>query len=81
MWYVTGHPLQGGVRGPRGSRELAEAGTRGGGAARNGGGFENRTRRLGRLASDSLLPRPLAALLGRSPLLLKACSSPQAPPR
>jgi hypothetical protein len=24
MWYVTGHPLQGGVRGPRGSRELAE---------------------------------------------------------
>ena len=37
MWYVTGHPLQGGVRGPRGSRELAEAGTSGCGTERRRG--------------------------------------------
>jgi hypothetical protein len=29
MWYVTRHSLQGGVRGPRGTHELAEAGTSG----------------------------------------------------
>jgi hypothetical protein len=34
---ITRHPLQGGVRGPRGSRELAEAGTSGCGAERRGG--------------------------------------------
>jgi hypothetical protein len=31
---ITRHPLQGGVRGPRGSRELAEAGTSGCGMER-----------------------------------------------
>jgi hypothetical protein len=34
---ITRHPLQGGVRGPRGSRELAEASTSGCGAERRGG--------------------------------------------
>jgi hypothetical protein len=38
MWYVTRHvPLQGGVRGPKGFRELAEADTSGCGTERRGG--------------------------------------------
>jgi hypothetical protein len=40
MCCITGHPLQGGVRGPRGSRELAEAGTSGCGTERRGGFVE-----------------------------------------
>jgi hypothetical protein len=37
MWCIKRHPLQGGVRGPRGTRELAEAGTSGCGTERRGG--------------------------------------------
>ena len=52
MCCITRHPLQGGVRGPRGSRELAEADTSGCGAERRGGSAEGlpgpRTHRLGR---------------------------------
>jgi hypothetical protein len=40
MWYVTRHPLQGCVRGPRGARELAEAGTGGRGPGCRGGADE-----------------------------------------